>query len=562
MAKYALVIGINRYDHFRHLKSAAKDAEAIAQILEHPQQRYKVTRLPRKRVGENQWAIAPDKPVYFAELSQELINLFQRRAKYQEVVLYFAGHGFRVRDKLANEERGYLATSDATADGQNAILFDSLNKLLGEAELSSLVVLLDCCYAGSILEEQRRLLQPTQSALNCKPNSCLIAACRDFEQARESKEHGIFTAAVLQGLSVENAVQGAVTSNDLFGFVERELRNSRQEVIHASMGGAIALVQYPLASSISVSNDTTSVRSEPQNDASIHGHQSNLDPTQPNSTQNSIFKFSVITVDRFGRVCNRHPGEATSRQEFLAPNVTLDLVRIEGGTFLMGTMPDSEDGRSYNEDPQHEVTVPRFWISRYPITQLQWNTVSKLPVINHHLTSNPSQHNGSHRPVECISWNDAVEFCARLTQHLNQNFCLPSEAEWEYACRARTQAPFHFGETITSELVNYDSSYPYQQAPKGIYLRQTTEIGHFSPNAFGLYDMHGNVWEWCIDSWHSNYVGAPIDGSAWNDGGDPSCHVLRGGAWNSRATDCRSAIRLKSGAAERAYNYGLRVVSH
>jgi hypothetical protein len=243
MAKYALVIGLDRYDHFSNLKSAAKDAEAIAQLLE--QHQYRVTRLPRKLVGENQWAIAPDKSLGHIELGQELKTFFRERAKNQEVILYFAGHGFRVSDALTGEESGYLATSNATKEGQNAIPFDSLNKLMSQAELSSLVVMMDCCYAGSLLEEQRSLLQPTQTILSHKQNSCLIAACRDFERAREGKEHGIFTAAILKGLSAEHAVAETVTSNDLFGFVERELRTSGQEVIHAGMGGAIALVHYP-----------------------------------------------------------------------------------------------------------------------------------------------------------------------------------------------------------------------------------------------------------------------------------------------------------------------------
>ena len=243
MAKYALVIGLDRYGHFSNLKSAAKDAEAIAQLLE--QHQYRVTRLPRKLVGENQWAIAPDKSLGHIELGQELKTFFRERAKNQEAILYFAGHGFRVSDPLTGEESGYLATSNATKDGQNAIPFDSLNKLMSQTELSSLVVMMDCCYAGSLLEEQRNLLQPTQTILSHKQNSCLIAACRDFERAREGKEHGIFTAAILKGLSAENAVEETVTSNDLFGFVERELRTSGQEVIHAGMGGAIALVHYP-----------------------------------------------------------------------------------------------------------------------------------------------------------------------------------------------------------------------------------------------------------------------------------------------------------------------------
>ena len=243
MAKYALVIGLDRYDHFGNLKSAAKDAEAVARLLE--QHQYRVTRLPRTLVEENQWAITSDKSLSHTELGNELKSFFRERAKNQEAILYFAGHGFRVSDALTGEESGYLATSNASKDGQNAIPFASLNKLMSQAELSSLVVMMDCCYAGSLLEEQRSLLQPTQTTLSYKQNSCLIAACRDFERAREGKDHGIFTAAILKGLSAENAVQETVTSNDLFGFVERELRTSGQEVIHAGMGGAIALVHYP-----------------------------------------------------------------------------------------------------------------------------------------------------------------------------------------------------------------------------------------------------------------------------------------------------------------------------
>ncbi|MGD1859412.1 MAG: AAA-like domain-containing protein [Leptolyngbyaceae cyanobacterium] len=242
MTKYALVIGLDQYDHFSNLKSAAKDAEAIAQLLE--QHHYQVTRLPRKLVEENQWAIAPDKSLSQKELGKELKSFFRDRAKHQEAILYFAGHGFRVSDALTGDEEGYLATSNATNEGQNAIPFDSLNKLMSQAELSSLVVMMDCCYAGSLLEEQQSLLQPTQAMLSHKQNSCLIAACRDFERAREGKDHGIFTAAILKGLSAENAVQETITSNDLFGFVERELKTSGQEVIHAGIGGAIALVHY------------------------------------------------------------------------------------------------------------------------------------------------------------------------------------------------------------------------------------------------------------------------------------------------------------------------------
>jgi formylglycine-generating enzyme required for sulfatase activity len=135
---------------------------------------------------------------------------------------------------------------------------------------------------------------------------------------------------------------------------------------------------------------------------------------------------------------------------------------------------------------------------------------------------------------------------------------LPSEAQWEYACRAGTTTPFYFGESITPDLVNYHGNYTYAAAPKGKYREQTTDVGTFPPNAFGLYDMHGNVWEWCEDDWHENYINAPVDGSASIS--LRSGKVLGGGAWGSRPATCRSASRNFHGVGFHAYAYGFRVV--
>jgi tetratricopeptide (TPR) repeat protein len=244
MAQYALVVGITKYDHFRNLDKAATDAEAIAQFLE--QHRYTVIRLPRKLVSENenQWAIDPTKKLTAAELSTELKIFLNDRATRQAAVIYFAGHGFRITNPLTDEQLGYLATSDSIQDGQKAIRMNDLNTLIHKSDLGSLVMLLDCCHAGTLIE-QRSLLQPTQSIIRQKQNYCLIAACRDFERAREGEQHGIFTAAVLQGLSAGDAVDGEVTSNDLVGFVSRRLSPSGQEVIHAHQGQPILLVTLP-----------------------------------------------------------------------------------------------------------------------------------------------------------------------------------------------------------------------------------------------------------------------------------------------------------------------------
>jgi formylglycine-generating enzyme required for sulfatase activity len=144
-------------------------------------------------------------------------------------------------------------------------------------------------------------------------------------------------------------------------------------------------------------------------------------------------------------------------------------------------------------------------MKKFEVTQEQYQQI---------MGSNPSNFKGAKRPVEKVSWNDAVEFCKKLSQKTRHKYRLPSEAEWEYACRAGTTTPFHFGETITTELTNYDGDYTYASGLKGKYRKQTTEVGTFPPNAFGLYDMHGNVWEWCQDTWHDSYKGAPTDGSA------------------------------------------------
>lgn len=178
------------------------------------------------------------------------------------------------------------------------------------------------------------------------------------------------------------------------------------------------------------------------------------------------------------------------------------------------------------------------------------------------MKADPSYFKGDKRPVEEVSWNDAVEFCDRLSKYTNKQYRLPNEAEWEYACRAGTNTAFHFGETITTELANYDGNSTYASEPKGKNRRETIEVGSFPPNAFGLYDMHGNVWEWCQDTWHGSYKGAPRDASAWIDN-DNEYGILRGGSWIDDSRNCRSASRGNDDRAVRDYFFnviGFRLV--
>ena len=235
------------------------------------------------------------------------------------------------------------------------------------------------------------------------------------------------------------------------------------------------------------------------------------------------------------------PESDSSFQVDLGDVIELEMVKVPGGEFLMGS-PEREKGRYESESPQHLVTVLQFWMGKYPVTQTQYRAV---------MGENPSlfTENGANRPVEWVSWNDAVSFCQRLSDRMGQEYRLPSEAEWEYACRAGTETSYYFGESISKEQVNCNGWYG-----------QTTDVGRFPPNAFGLHDMHGNVFEWCLDHWHDGYEGAPTDGSAWLSHDEKTPRVIRGGSWADDPRNCRSAYRFGDNPGNRDLSFGFRVV--
>jgi formylglycine-generating enzyme required for sulfatase activity len=255
-------------------------------------------------------------------------------------------------------------------------------------------------------------------------------------------------------------------------------------------------------------------------------------------------------------------------RERLSNTVSLDMMLISSGTFLMGSSENEIDSatptlheRNPNQSPQHYVTVPSFCMGKYPITQEQWRVVSNLPQVERELNPEPSEFSGGIRPVEQVSWFDAQEFCARLSKFTKREYRLPSEAEWEYACRAKTTSPFHFGETITTDLANYHGEDYYGRGSIGINREKTTSVGTFPPNVFGLHDMHGNVLEWCLDCYHQDYKGAPTDGSAWIDPDTTNMErIMRGGAWNTFPQFCCSASRAHYiPNIRRASNQGFRI---
>lgn len=255
----------------------------------------------------------------------------------------------------------------------------------------------------------------------------------------------------------------------------------------------------------------------------------------------------TVKIDNASCIMGRETLPIQIIHQQLMGDVILEMVRIPAGSFTMGS-PRSQGHR--DEEPQHYVRVKGFYISQTTITQQQWKAVMKR--------LHPCRGKGLDLPVDRVSFNEARAFCERLERITGRHYRLPSEAEWEYACRAGSVSDFSFGNTISTELCNYVGLHTYGNSPKGEYRHGPIKGGSFPANGFGIHDMHGNLWEWCMDAWHEDYTGAPMDDLAWLQGGTEE-RVLRGGSWHDPPDLCRSASRLKMMPTEGEDFTGLRI---
>lgn len=279
----------------------------------------------------------------------------------------------------------------------------------------------------------------------------------------------------------------------------------------------------------------------------------------PNVPPDQLYtvNFDTVNIDPKGRFPTRRPAQAVGYGEDLGEGVMLEMVQIPGGTFAMGS-PDSEPQREGSESPLHQVTLRSYYASRYEITQRQWRVVAAMAPVERQIDPSPSQFKGDDLPVESVSWHDAREFCQRLTRHTGRAYRLPSEAEWEYACRAQSSTPFCFGETLSSEIANYQASHTYGQGQKGNYRLAPVAVGALgAANDFGLYDVHGNVGEWCQD-FYGRYPTEHVHDPRGPELG--TNRVFRGGGWQSFPWLCRSASRGAAHPDLRRADLGFRVV--
>jgi formylglycine-generating enzyme required for sulfatase activity len=259
-------------------------------------------------------------------------------------------------------------------------------------------------------------------------------------------------------------------------------------------------------------------------------------------------EFETPSLNEKGEIIAWTHCAAEQFTEDLGHGIEVEMIVIPAGVFQMGS---PRHVGNLDEQPQHLVTIKSFMMGKFLITQGQWKAImGRLP---------PCRFKGDDLPVERVSWEDAQKFCQQLSKKTGKDYHLSSETQWEYTCRAGTSTSFSFGETLTVDVANFNGEHTFRDEPRGSYFHSTNEGGKFPPNAFGLYDMHGNLWEWCADNWLDHYTSSPRDSSSYQDK-DSLYRVARGGSWHEPPELCRSAARLRVLQEDADEFIGFRVV--
>jgi formylglycine-generating enzyme required for sulfatase activity len=270
-------------------------------------------------------------------------------------------------------------------------------------------------------------------------------------------------------------------------------------------------------------------------------------PPQAKEPERGAAPFDGVKAKQLQADWARYLGRSVEETLDLGGGLKMEMVLIPPGKYQMGS-PEGEQERAKDEQ-QHEVEITKgFYLGKYEVAQEQYQAI---------MGQNPSYFQGKRLPVENVSWEQAVAFCGKLSSRTGRLVRLPTEAEWEYACRAGTRSPFHFGAELNATQANCDGNFPYGTQEKGPDKQQTCEVGSYAPNAWGLYDMHGNVWEWCADWYKDEYAVEDKKDPTGSSNGD--ARVLRGGSWYRSASGCRAAYRFRCAPASHLEYYGFRV---
>ena len=607
MVKAALLIGVSEYQlGLAPLPSAIADVRAMERVLQHPEQG-----------GFDRVEVLPNPNTQAMSLA--IYNLFAERSPDDLVLFYFSGHGVKDLNRnlyLTTPET--KKNSRGAVVSPTAVAANYLQTQMNDSRSERVVLMLDCCYSGAIA---RGLTAKDEGAVDIiaelggKGRAILTSSTSVQSSFQQEGSLSIYTQYLVEGLETGAAdldSDGQISADELHQYASKKVQQAspamtpqfypveegyriylarspqddpklkyRQEAQKRARKGKFTLIGRRILARLQIELGLSQEEAETIEGEVLQpyreyqqklqeyqqAYQEVVEQEYPLSdyTRNELQDFRNLLELRDEDIApiearlNPSPKAKTetepevtesvesvsdsqptveNKTENLGNGVILDMVYIPGGTFMMGS-PKGE-GKN-NEKPQHEVTVRAFYMGKYPITQAQYQQV---------MGKNPShfKDKGDERPVESVSWHDAIQFCQKLSKQTGTEYRLPTEAEWEYACRAGTNTNYYFGDDLTSDLANY-----------GHNVGKTTAIGHYPPNTFGLYDMHGNVWEWCQDDWHGNYNGASTDGSAriLEKG---SKKLIRSGSWSINLNGCRSATRDSNYPVVGNIDVGFRVV--
>jgi len=455
-------------------------------------------------------------------------------------LVYYAGHGLQIKGD------NYFPTVDADITGEEDVPNQSLAMkqimdVLGDAKTRLNLVFLDACrdnpYSRSFRSASKGL-----SKENAPSGTLISFATRPGSVAADGVgRNGLYTGALLEamdnkGQPIEQVLKRVVTN------VKAGSRNQQEPWMEGSIEGEFCFGNCTTVAQVGVSDDRAlwdSVKdSRDVNDLNAYLRKF------PQGLFSEVASNRIKSMGQTSSVVASAPTRpAQAGSSFKDCEDCPEMVEIPAGTFLMGSKADpvAASQPSADEQPQHSVSIKSFAMGKYELTQEQWHAV---------MGTTPSKFKGHNLPVDQVSWDDAQEFVNRLSRKTGKNYRLPSEAEWEYAARAGSQTAYSFGDN-ESDLGRFAWF-------AGNSERKTNPVREKLPNNFGLFDMHGNVWEWTQDCWNSNYSGAPIDGSAWTTG-NCSLRVLRGGSWLNYLQNLRTANRDRDLIGSRINSNGFRV---
>jgi formylglycine-generating enzyme required for sulfatase activity/uncharacterized caspase-like protein len=583
---YLLGIGIDAYQNFTRLKNAKNDVEAIRRVL-----------VERYHFETANTKLLTNEHATREEILEQLDRFRNKKilTDADRLLIYYAGHG------LFDDERGFWIPVDGKKGRTSSFVSNAeVRDIIGNMAARHILLISDSCFSGSLLVRDatrradnafvdwdkkksrfvfcsgkgvvadgkegenspfatqilRQLTENTSHHLNIIRLADEVTKAVSFNHAQQAECSPLFQVGHEGGQFVfypkEIAPKQVENTPSEVDILRKELEELRKMVLQHPPQYKTPILPEPTVNVILEQSNGDNIRATKiirehlkmtlEEAHNVVVKQLTLQKKPVLLCENVQKSQIAAMLKEFDEIKMKYRVEPYQKPIIEIPKPQFDfepeMVFVKGGTFMMGS-------DKYNsEKPIHAVTLSNFYMGKYPVTQAQWQKI---------MGNNPSHFKGQDLPVESVSWFDCQEFCKKITEKTGRTFRLPTEAEWEYAARGGNQSEgFEYsGSNNVEEVAWYDEN-----------LDSTTHpVGKKKPNELGIYDLSGNVWEWCEDVWHAKYKGAPTDGTAWLKNGTENYHVLRGGAWCDEKDHARIANRYFLSSDSSGRDIGFRVIT-